>query len=187
MKTDKSSVYGTKRYNRCDSAHKRHRSQQPRQRAHGIVARVKLPAHNEIRSVLLRRALQVHNFAWQNEVSSEVTSVQFGVLRALQEYPGIGQRELGRLTQVDKSTLADLIARLRRNGYVTSARDTTDRRRNVVTLTEAGQDLLDELGPKSMRVNDMLFGGLSAADARELDRLLRLLLTTELARSAAVQ
>lgn len=179
-------MYVRIRYNAA-TALTRRRSQPACKQAHGIVAWVKLPELDEIRSVLLRRALQVHNFAWQTEVSNAVTSVQFGVLRALQEHPGIGQRELGHLTQVDKSTLADLIARLRRNGYITSVRNATDRRRNVVTLTDAGQGLLDELGPKSVRVNDMLFGGLSAEDARELDRLLRLLLTTELARAAAVQ
>lgn len=137
--------------------------------------------------MLLRRALQMHTWTWQHEVSADVTSVQFGVLHALRDNPGISQRDLGRLVQVDKSTMADIIARLRRNGYITCARDSADRRRNMVDLTDTGQDLVRELEPKTVRVNDMLFAGLDSNAARELDQLLQRLLATDLAKAAAIQ
>jgi MarR family transcriptional regulator, temperature-dependent positive regulator of motility len=148
---------------------------------------VDLPNYQDVRSVLLRRALQVHTHAWQCEVSADVTAVQFGVLHALRDNPGISQRDLGRLVQVDKSTMADIIARLRRNGYVTCLQDAADRRRHVVDLTEAGKALINDLGPRSVHVNELLFAGLGRDEARELDRLLQKLLASDLAQVAAIQ
>ena len=51
---------------------------------------------------LVRRAQQLHAALWQHGRGLEVTSVQFGVLKLLQNNPSIDQRELGELLQLEK-------------------------------------------------------------------------------------
>ncbi|MGM0930611.1 MAG: MarR family winged helix-turn-helix transcriptional regulator [Actinomycetota bacterium] len=128
------------------------------------------------RSFQLRRALQFHGALWQREVSTEVSSVAYGVLLVLRQAPGIGQRELGQLAQLDKSTLAELLKRLELLGLISTSRDEADRRRKCVTLEDAGVDLLQELMPGALRVNELLAEGLAPDEAAQLDALLDKLL-----------
>lgn len=125
---------------------------------------------------LLRRAQQMHAALWQREVGSRATSVQFGVLSMLSEHPGIDQVTLCEHLQTDRSTMAELIARLEKRDEVTRAKDDTDRRRNIVTLTPTGERTLRELRPQAERVNEILTAGLGEADQQHLQRLLVALL-----------
>lgn len=137
------------------------------------------PPHLELpeyTGYLIRRAQQVHAALWQQEISSDVTSVQFGVLNLLALQPGIDQRTLGEHLQLDRSTIADIVARLQKRGYLQRIRDSADRRRNVLTLTGRGELALAELIPQAFSVNQILTSGLRAGDAQELRRLLVLLL-----------
>lgn len=132
---------------------------------------------------LVRRAQQVHVALWLREVSGEVTSVQFGVLSLLESNPGIDQRTLGSLLQLDRSTIADLVTRLEGRGYLERVRDSTDRRRNVMTITAAGRAAVTELQPRVELVNEIMVGHLAKADQAELNRLLALLLNAQPAAS----
>jgi MarR family transcriptional regulator, temperature-dependent positive regulator of motility len=130
------------------------------------------------RSFQLRRALQFHGALWQREVSTEVSSVAYGVLLVLRHAPGIGQRELGQVAQLDKSTLAELLKRLELLGLISTCRDEADRRRKCVTLEDAGASLLQELMPGALRVNELLTEGLDPVEAAQLDALLDKLLAS---------
>lgn len=130
----------------------------------------------EYTGYLIRRAQQVHAALWLQEISSDVTSVQFGVLNLLAMHPGIDQRTLGEHLGLDRSTIADIVARLQKRGYLQRIRDSSDRRRNVLTLTDRGRLALAELIPEALRVNELLVRGLSTRDGEELRRLLVVLL-----------
>lgn len=125
---------------------------------------------------LIRRAQQVHAALWQQQLHSEITSVQFGVLSLLEANPGIDQRTLGGLLQLDRSTITDVVSRLEDRGYIERVRDRVDRRRNVLTLTDLGRSELVALVPHADGVNRELVNGLGADDQAELTRLLTLLL-----------
>jgi DNA-binding MarR family transcriptional regulator len=96
---------------------------------------------------LVRRSQQAHVAAWQRFVSAEITSVQFGVLNVLRARPGSSQRELCDDLDLDRSTIADIVARLQRRGLLHRVRDVGDKRRNVLDLTEAGRLEFDRLVP----------------------------------------
>lgn len=128
---------------------------------------------------LVRRVQQLHASLWQRELRSEVTSVQFGVLSLLEVNPGIDQRTLGGLLQLDRSTITDVVLRLEGRGYIERVRDSADRRRNVLTLTGLGRRELVSLVPHAERVNVDLVGGLGPDDQAELIRLLTLLLESQ--------
>lgn len=93
---------------------------------------------------------------WANEVSAEVTSPQFRLLRVLEESPHIDQRTATQLARLDRSTGSELIERLSRHGYVRRRRDGADRRRYLLDLTPTGQRLLDDLGPSAIRLHQSM-------------------------------
>ena len=74
----------------------------------------------EYTGYLIRRAQQLHAALWLREVG--ITSVQFGVLNVLALHPDIDQRTVGEHLGLDRSTIADLVARLETRGYLRRVR-----------------------------------------------------------------
>lgn len=97
----------------------------------------------------------------------------FTVLTALSEQGPMSQAELGRRLSIDRSDLHALLAELEQNGFVARVRDEHDRRRNVVTLTRAGARALARLDKLIDAAQAALLQSLSAAEGRELNRLLQ--------------
>ncbi len=125
---------------------------------------------------LIRRAQQRHAAEWMRLVSNTITSVQFAALAILAETPGASQRELGDVLEIDRSTIADLVARLERHGLVARDQDEADRRRKVLRLTPAGLHELKRLRPHVDAVEQAMTEALSKDEVAELRRLLRGLL-----------
>jgi MarR family transcriptional regulator, temperature-dependent positive regulator of motility len=121
---------------------------------------------------LLRRALQAMNVLWDHEVSHVITSPQFAALNALYGEPAIDQRTLGERISLDRSTMAEVVARLSARGLISTARDSTDGRRKTIRLTPKGVTTLEHLIPRTHLMTRRLVGAL---DAREQEELLRLL------------
>ena len=127
---------------------------------------------------LLRRAVQVMNLLWAEEVSHTITSPQFAALNALYSEPNLDQRTLGQRISLDRSTMAEVVSRLCDRGLIRTQRDARDGRRKTITLTAKGQHTVQHLIPRTHAMTDRLVGVLPVA---ERDRLLRLL--TEVVRA----
>lgn len=125
---------------------------------------------------LIRRAQQRHVAEWNRLVSSTITSVQFAALAVLDHAPNSSQRELGDALEMDRSTIADLAARLERHGLVEREQDQTDRRRYVLRLTPLGKSELERLQPLAAEVEQALTQSLSASQLKQLHTLLYALL-----------
>jgi DNA-binding MarR family transcriptional regulator len=95
-----------------------------------------------------------------------VTQRQFAVLAAAAEHEGLTQTDLVRATGIDRSTLADMIARMIAKAYLARERSTTDGRANTVRLTDTGRAILDEAAPR-VGAADARILGLLAANKRE--------------------
>ena len=121
---------------------------------------------------LLRRALQVMNLLWDQEVSRTITSPQFAALNALYREPGIDQVTLGQRVSLDRSTVADVVSRLSARDLIRSERDARDGRRKVISLTPKGLHALQQLIPRTHAMTGRLVGGLKQAEQDELLRLL---------------
>ena len=65
---------------------------------------------------LVRRAQQVHTALWTAEFDGDLTGPQYALLSALSRQPSLDQRSAGRRASLDKSTAADVVARLQRSG-----------------------------------------------------------------------
>lgn len=108
-------------------------------------------------SHLLRRAQQ---FAYDQFVqqmgSSAITPRQFIVLFAVNEEEGLSQTDLVNRTGIDRSTLADMISRMIKNGLLARKRTAEDARANAVRLTAAGRRALMGTMPKAVAAEKAL-------------------------------
>ncbi|OEV14159.1 MarR family winged helix-turn-helix transcriptional regulator [Streptomyces nanshensis] len=120
---------------------------------------------------LARRLQQAHSLLWGAMVSEETTSPQFAVLNALEEKPGMDQRTLSEHVHLDRSTVADVVARLAGRELLERVRDRRDGRRNVLRLTAEGRRVHRRLVTRTERMNRVFLAPLDEDERRTLLRL----------------
>jgi DNA-binding MarR family transcriptional regulator len=97
----------------------------------------------------LHRALQLALDIYAEETGAEsITQRQFAVLTAVQSHEGCTQSDLVKATGIDRSTLAELVARLIGKGLITRERSALDARANQVALTDAGRAAVEDATPR---------------------------------------
>lgn len=107
---------------------------------------------------LLHRAAQrALDFYAEEAGPGAVTQRQHAVLAAVAAREGAAQADLVASTGVDRSTLADMVARMIDKGLLARERSNLDARANAVRLTDAGRAALEDTAPRA-----------AAADARLL-------------------
>lgn len=77
-----------------------------------------------------------------------LTQRQFAVLAVLAAQDGVSQSELVARTGIDRSTLAEMVARMESKGLTQRTKSVTDSRANSVTLTATGRAMYEEALPK---------------------------------------
>ena len=133
-----------------------------------------LPALDKSPSHLLHRALQLALDIYADEQGEGgVTQRQYAVLAAVEAYEGLTQTDLVRTTGIDRSTLADMVARMIVKGLLERQRSTADARANAVSLTQAGRVALAEAKPKMAAADARLLRLLSSAKREALTAGLR--------------
>lgn len=109
------------------------------------------PAH------LLRRTQQLAAEIFANAgLADGVTLRQSVVLAAVAEREGLSQSDLVAATGIDRSTLADMIARMQAKGLVSRRSAIEDARAKSVSLTDQGRDALILAQPALMHVDEAL-------------------------------
>jgi len=99
-------------------------------------------------SHLIHRALQLALDVYSREVGPDgLTQRQFAVLEAVSLRAGLTQTDLVKATGIDRSTLADLVARMAKRGLLSRERSTLDARAMAVHLTPEGEAALAEARP----------------------------------------
>jgi len=123
---------------------------------------------------VLRRATQRHLSIFTGEIP-EVTPMQFAALAKLQESGAQSQNALGRETAMDAATIKGVVDRLVARGLLETRRDTRDRRRTLVGLTEEGRALFLHLAPRAAAITEATLAPLSTGErARFLELLARI-------------
>src|SRR4029077_12363666 len=111
---------------------------------------------------LLHRVLQLAlDFHAEASGPSGLTQRQFTVLAAAGAADGVSQSDLVRATGIDRSTLADLVARMLAKGLLERERSATDARANTVRLSPAGRAALDAGAAPAAAADTRLLGLLS--------------------------
>ena len=73
-----------------------------------------------------------------------LTYTQYVVMMVLWEFGGMTEGELGKRVHLDSGTLAPLLKRLEKQGYITRIRPETNERKLFIELTAAGEALKDQ-------------------------------------------
>ena len=101
----------------------------------------------------------------------------FAVLAALGEYGPLSQADIGRRLGLDRNDVNAILNRLQARDQAARQADPADRRRNIVTPTDAGRRYLADLQHYADEVQNELLAGLDAAERQQLQGLLAKLLS----------
>jgi MarR family transcriptional regulator, lower aerobic nicotinate degradation pathway regulator len=131
-----------------------------------------LPGHD------IRRLHQIAVALFMQETEAfVVTPVQYAALQAVQNAPGIDQRTLARTIGFDTSTIAGVIDRLEARGLMLRSASLHDRRVRLLTLTVAGQQLVEDVVPAMLRAQERILEPLPAQERGEFMRMLAVLVS----------
>lgn len=120
---------------------------------------------------LIRRAHQLAVSTFHDTHGRQVTPVQYAVLRALQDAPGIDQVTLADKVALDTSTTADIATRLEAKGWI--VRELLPRRQRALRLTPAGETVLADMLPRVRPMYARLLEPMEPEEREEFIRLLR--------------
>jgi MarR family transcriptional regulator, lower aerobic nicotinate degradation pathway regulator len=121
---------------------------------------------------LLRQVWQRHATIFAREIGINLTSPQWAALSKLAEMGACSQNQLGRLTAMDVATIKGVIDRLTARGLTETSPDPEDGRRLLVSLTRAGQQLVEKAAPNALAITKET---LAPLDAKERETLVALL------------
>lgn len=124
--------------------------------------------------VKLSRAAQAMEVAAHRHLAGHnLTISQFGVLEAILHLGPLSQRQLAQKILRSSGNLTMVIDNLERDGLVRRERDPNDRRVMIVSLTPAGEALVQEIMPQHARGIAELFSVLSDQERAQLAHLTR--------------
>lgn len=110
---------------------------------------------------LIRRAHQLAYAVFMEETASfDVTPVQFAILNALMDTPGVDQVTLASQVAFDAATSGSVIGRLERKGWVRREADVQDRRRRLLWVTAEGEQAVQSMKRAVARVQTKILSPL---------------------------
>ena len=122
---------------------------------------------------LIRRLHQIHVAIFLEECSAYgITPVQYAVMTALLNNPGADQVTLARDAGIDRTNVADVLARLAQRGLVIREAGRLDRRMRVARLTDEGDRIAREMEHASLSAQAKLIAPLSPEKRDQLMSLM---------------
>ncbi|MCE7006302.1 MarR family transcriptional regulator [Kibdelosporangium philippinense] len=122
-------------------------------------------------------AVHAHRLASDGFAKEGARGYHYRILAALDEFGAASQAVLGRRCNMDRSDVASAVNELGEQGVIERTTDPEDRRRNIVTLTKAGERQLRRLDRALDKVQDELLGPLPTEDRQTFTALLTTLFT----------
>jgi DNA-binding MarR family transcriptional regulator len=107
----------------------------------------------------------------------DLTPRQVAVLTTVAENEGLSQTGIVDRTGIDRSTLADLVQRLKRKGLLERRRTKEDARAYAVKLTDAGRRVLRTIEPLAKKVDEHVLAALPAKDRQNFISTLQSIIT----------
>ncbi len=101
---------------------------------------------------------------------------QLPVLGALKDGNALSQKELARRANIEQPTMAQLLARMERDGLIQRAPDPADKRSSLISLTAKARRKLPRAHEELLRSGDEAFHAFSEREIATLSRLLRKLI-----------
>ncbi len=106
--------------------------------------------------------------------SEDISATQYNVLRILRGSPqGLPCGEIANRMITRDPDMTRLLDRMEKRGLISRARDEKDRRTVVTKITSDGKELLTRLDEPVQKIHRKQLGHMSAAQLRDLARLLQ--------------
>jgi DNA-binding MarR family transcriptional regulator len=121
---------------------------------------------------ILRQVSQRHAMIFARDIGADLTTAQWAAMSKLAETGPCSQNQLGRLTAMDVATIKGVIDRLTARGLTETSADPEDGRRLRVSLTRAGQQLVEKVASNAFAISRET---LAPLDPREREMLVALL------------
>jgi MarR family transcriptional regulator, lower aerobic nicotinate degradation pathway regulator len=122
---------------------------------------------------LIRRAHQIAVSIFLEESGNlGITTTQYGALVVLNTRSDLDQVGLATLVGIDRSTTALVVGKLESSGFLVREKDASDKRRNVLVITDAGRAALASLAEPARRARERELAVFSLADQATFLRLL---------------
>ena len=122
---------------------------------------------------LIRRAQQIAVAIFAENLSAaDITPVQFAILNALLDSPGIDQVSLAKRVAFDPATSGSVIGRLEAKAWVVRQADPADKRRKLLVVTPQGIQAMARIQADVARVQDQILSPLSQEDQQRFVALL---------------
>lgn len=121
---------------------------------------------------LERTSLKINNLTVNYLSKHNLTFNQFKVLEALYH---LGDLNIGSITKLTMSTPGNItvvVKNLKRDGWITSIKDPNDSRASILSITQKGKDIIEEVFPNHAK---NLNKALEVLSDEELDTLYDLL------------
>jgi DNA-binding MarR family transcriptional regulator len=125
-----------------------------------------------------------------NRISADIAAFyqqRFGLsvtewraMAILGRYPGVSGMDVTERTAMDKVAVSRAVNALIDRGLVNRVFDSNDRRRSILSLSDSGQAVYDEVAPLALKLESSLLGSLDADERATLWRLLDKLDAAEL-------
>jgi DNA-binding MarR family transcriptional regulator len=122
---------------------------------------------------LLRRAHQISVALFLEEAAGlGITTTQYGTMVVLRARESLDQVGIATLVGIDRSTTALVVSKLEEAGYIERRDDEIDKRRKIITLSDAGRVMLDRVAQPAQRARERALAAFSEKDAAKFLALL---------------
>jgi len=127
---------------------------------------------------LIRRAQQLAVAIFVEETQGfDITPVQFAILSALLETPGVDQVTLAARVAFDAATSGSVIGRLEAKGLLRRQADEDDRRRKLLWATAQGERMVRQMRRHVIRAQERILAPLGADERVQFMQLLAALVS----------
>lgn len=109
-------------------------------------------------------------------LEARLTPLQFAALQAVHNQPGLDQRALAGLIAQDAPTTTTIVEKLAERGFMVRGAAPADGRAKLLSLTDAGREVLLRLQPQVRKAQAALLRPLPRAEQLQFMRLLVTLL-----------
>jgi len=113
----------------------------------------------------------------RNFASLDLTMLQFGILTAVWEEPGLRQKDLAKRLSTVPPVIVKPLENLENRGLIKRTRMAPDRRAQMVHLTKEGQEIVKKGFETSVLVDDIMMQGIDAKQKKIvlecLDRIIK--------------
>lgn len=121
---------------------------------------------------LLRIAFQHHTAIFMSQMVANLTQTQFATLSRIHRCGECSQADLVEALEIDSATINGVVSRMRARGLLGIATDPSDRRRQFLSLTPEGREVIEEAERVGSQITEKTLELLTATEQSRLAQLL---------------